>query len=250
MSGKNDFYQHLHGARPDYSGALYHVSSLIDTKVFDRWLRSHTGQPVRILDVGCGKGFFLRDFSDELSCHQQMIGRAVGIDLIKSSGNIFSQFPDKFEFVEGSVDGEPLPFDHDTFDIISCNHILEHIFETEKLLREVRRVATPNGLIIISVPNIAAWINRILFLFGSQPLGSEVGTEGVSYGFWPSIGQKHLARFAPAGHVRDFTPRALEDICRVCGLNVLAWWNQSQMPFFPLTKWAGRNMGIVLTRSA
>jgi hypothetical protein len=122
------------------------------------------------------------------------------------------------------------------------------VFETEALVREIRRVMAPDGLAVISVPNIAAWINRVLFLFAGQPLGTEVGTESGTYGFWPPFGQKHLARFKPAGHIRDFTPRALADLCQSCGLSVTGWWNQSKTPLFPITRWAGRNIGVIAQR--
>ena len=248
MHAKNDFYQRVHNARPDYSGSTYDLKDLMSTRPFERWLGRQAGRRVNVLDVGCGKGYFLRDFRLEAEHRQLAVERTVGLDLVRSSDNIFSQDPVKFEFVEGSVDGEPLPFPDAAFDVIACNHVLEHVFETEKLVREIRRVMAPSGLAVISVPNIAAWINRALFLFAGQPLGTEVGTESGTYGFWPAFGQKRLAQFKPAGHVRDFTPRGLEDLCSACGLHVSGWWNQSKLPLFPLTRWAGRNMGVIAER--
>lgn len=248
MSAKNDFYQRVHEARPDYSGSTYDLRDLMSTRSFERWLGRQVGRNVSVLDVGCGKGYFLRDFRAEGEQRRLSVGRAVGLDLVRSSDNIFSRDPMKYEFVEGSVEGEPLPFAAATFDVIACNHVLEHVFETENLVREIRRVLAPSGLAVISVPNIAAWINRALFLFAGQPLGTEVGTESTVYGFWPTFGQKRLAQFKPAGHIRDFTPRALADLCQVCGLQVAGWWNQSKTPFFPLTRWAGRNMGVIVER--
>jgi len=245
MSEKKDFYHKIHCESPEYSGATYDVAGLTSSRPFKRWVRGQSRCTVNILDIGCGKGFFLRDFINLVEKTQLRVIRAVGIDLVRSEGNVFSQVSGRYEFVEGSVDGEPLPFPDNSFEIIACNHILEHIFETEYLLREIRRVITPEGIAVISVPNIAAWINRLLFLFASQPLGSEVGTEASTYGFWPAVGQRHLGKFKPAGHVRDFTPRALEDMCCACGLRVEGWWNQSQTPLFPLTRWAGRNMGVL-----
>jgi SAM-dependent methyltransferase len=250
MSEKQAFYERVHDERPDYSGSVYDLGQLLDTKAFGQWARLQTGRKAAILDLGCGKGFFLRDFISEGAKRRIEVGRAVGLDLVRSSGNVFDEAPGQYEFVQGSVDGEAWPFADATFDVIACNHILEHVFETEMLVREIRRCLTPTGLAVISVPNIAAWINRVLFLFGGQPLGTEVGTESSVYGFWPAFGQKHLAQFKPAGHIRDFTPRALADLCESCGLEVVGWWNQSKTPFFPLTRWAGRNMGVIVRRGA
>jgi len=41
---------------------------------------------------------------------------------------------------------------HDTFDIILCNHVLEHIPDDRKAMRELHRVLKPNGWAIINVP--------------------------------------------------------------------------------------------------
>ena len=61
-------------------------------------------------------------------------------------------------------------------------------------------------------------MNRVAFLFGGQPLGSEVGVDSVSYGFWPGFLKHKLDKFEASGHIRDFTPRSLKDLTAACGL--------------------------------
>jgi hypothetical protein len=114
------------------------------------------------------------------------------------------------------------------------------------LVREFRRVLSPDGLCIVSVPNIAAWINRVTFLAGGQPLGSELGTEKITYGFRPAFLQKKLERFLPSGHIRDFTPHGLQDLTKHCGFRTVGWWAQSPGIIARFGKWAGRNMSIIL----
>ena len=247
MTGRLDFYTEVHKTQSDYSGGAYNVAGLLHSRGLRAWVNQRRGQEVAVLDVGCGKGVGLRDMLAVLAHHHISARRVVGLDLLQSPGNVFAELPGCFEFVESDLDGKALPLPEAGFDLVLCNHVLEHVFETERLLREIRRVLTSAGRAIVSVPNTAAWINRLLFLFASQPLGTETGAESVTYGFWPRAGQRHLARFSPAGHIRAFTPRALRDLCQACGLHVVGWWNQSQWPLFPLTKWAGRNMGVVLS---
>jgi ubiquinone/menaquinone biosynthesis C-methylase UbiE len=43
-------------------------------------------------------------------------------------------------------------FKEDTFDIIICFHVLEHIIDDIKAISEIKRVLKPNGLAFISVP--------------------------------------------------------------------------------------------------
>jgi len=141
------------------------------------WATQVRARPVSLLDVGCGKGYFIRDFVKGLNSRWGIQpARVTGLDIVRSSGDVFEDVSPKFEFIQFDTDGNPLPFEPGSFDFISCNHVLEHVFETEKLVREFRRVLTADGLCLIAVPNLACWINRIGFLWGNQPLGSELGT--------------------------------------------------------------------------
>lgn len=45
-----------------------------------------------------------------------------------------------------------LPFDTDSFNIIICNHVLEHIEDDDKAIREIFRVLAKNGFAILQVP--------------------------------------------------------------------------------------------------
>jgi SAM-dependent methyltransferase len=250
MSRAEEFYPKLHAKDSGYSGAEYQMEPLLKLDVVRVWAETFNGRQVRMLDVGCGKGVFLRDFGSGL---KQRYGiksvQAAGIDVVRSPNDCFSEVCSDYKFVQQDLDGQPLPFADKSFDFLGCNHVLEHIFETETLLREFHRVLDPQGLCVISVPNIAAWVNRILFLFAGQPLGSELGTEKVTYGFWPTSQQGKLGRFSPSGHIRDFTPRGLHDLTTHCGFETVGWWKQSREPIARLGKWAGRGMGIVLKPS-
>lgn len=45
-----------------------------------------------------------------------------------------------------------LPFENDSFDIIFCNHVLEHIPDDTKAMRELFRVMKPGGFGIFQIP--------------------------------------------------------------------------------------------------
>jgi ubiquinone/menaquinone biosynthesis C-methylase UbiE len=250
MRSAADFYQGLHTEEKTYSGATYYMKSLWPVRALNDWAASQTGHPVRLLDVGCGKGLFLRDFVAGLKSRWDIKpARFTGLDLVRSPNDVFTEISPQFEFVQGDTDGHPLPFADNSFDFLSCNHVLEHVFETENLVREFRRVLSPGALCIIAVPNMAAWMNRVGFLWGNQPIGSELGTEKVTYGFRPRFLQKKLEAFRPSGHVRDFTPRGLQDLTEHCGFRTVGWWTQSFGVVARLGKWAGRNMAILLQPS-
>lgn len=45
-----------------------------------------------------------------------------------------------------------LPFDDNSFDIVFCNHVLEHIIDDKKAMQELYRVLKPNGMGIFQIP--------------------------------------------------------------------------------------------------
>ena len=45
-----------------------------------------------------------------------------------------------------------LPFENDTYDIIFCNHVLEHIPDDTKAMQELFRVLKPGGKAILQIP--------------------------------------------------------------------------------------------------
>lgn len=245
MQIESKFYDRLHSKDASYGKNVYDVPRLMATPAFRRWLdrNQQSKSQLRVLDIGCGKAQFLFDVTSALrQNHQADFQRVAVVDLIRAEGSRLGEISPAPEFFQQSVDGQKLPFEDAAFDFVSCNHVLEHIFETEKFLKEIRRVLRPGGLAVISVPNCAAWMNRIAFLFGGQPLGSEVGTQSVTYGFWPGFLQDRLKQFDPSGHIRDFTPRSLRDLSAACGFQPTDWWAQNGGLIATLQ----RNIGILL----
>lgn len=50
------------------------------------------------------------------------------------------------------VDITGIPFEEDSFDVIICNHVLEHIEQDRKAMQELFRVLKPGGWAMLQVP--------------------------------------------------------------------------------------------------
>ena len=156
MQIESKFYDRLHRNDAGYGKNVYDVPRLMRASAFQQWLERNekNKSQLRVLDIGCGKGQFLFDITQALKQkHQAGLAHIAVVDLIRAEGNLLGQISPTPEFFQQSVDGEKLPFADASFDFVSCNHVLEHIFETEKFLREIRRVLKPGGLAVISDPN-------------------------------------------------------------------------------------------------
>lgn len=50
------------------------------------------------------------------------------------------------------IDIKDMNFEDNFFDVIICNHVLEHIVDDRKAMREFFRVLRPEGFVILQVP--------------------------------------------------------------------------------------------------
>lgn len=62
--------------------------------------------------------------------------------------------PGRYDYISGilGADITALPFEPADFDLVVCNHVLEHVPDDSLAMRELRRVLAPNGLAILQVP--------------------------------------------------------------------------------------------------
>ena len=58
-----------------------------------------------------------------------------------------------------------LPFRSAIFDAVDLVEVIEHIENQPQLIREIGRVLKPNGLLLISTPNVLNAMSRVRFLF-------------------------------------------------------------------------------------
>src|SRR5688500_11286600 len=101
MNQAEQFYPKLHTEDEEYSAGQYHIASLLKHKVLGNWLKAYAGQSIRILDVGCGKGLFLRDFVRGLRLQHGITDfRVTGTDLVESPGNLFREISPDLQFVQ------------------------------------------------------------------------------------------------------------------------------------------------------
>lgn len=97
-----------------------------------------------ILDVGCGEGFTL----DRLQ--KEKIGKSYeGIDYADEAIELGKELYPKLKLKKGDI--YKLPYEANSFDLIICTEVLEHLEDPKKALRELIRVSS--RYILLSVPN-------------------------------------------------------------------------------------------------
>ena len=99
-----------------------------------------------ILDVGCGSGMVTRDIAHLTK------GKVVAIDGSKDMISVAKKVLKDCRNVELKVgDAENLPFNDNTFDIVTCNLVLMWANNPQKVLCEMARVIKPGGVVLASL---------------------------------------------------------------------------------------------------
>jgi len=163
-----------------------------------QWFRGRTGT---IVDVGCGNG---RDFHlIRKSCHPAAI-----INLIDFQNNITGGLVTICD-----VEKDALPFPEKSVNAINCNQVLEHCKEIVWIKKEFSRVLKSGGMLVVGVPNLATWHDRLLLLFGRQP--AEI-----------KVGGPHVRGFTCSGLVNFFCKDGVFKIeeKRFCGFRPASGW--------------------------
>jgi SAM-dependent methyltransferase len=76
---------------------------------------------------------------------------------------------------------KPFPFPAAAFDAVIAAEIIEHVYDTDRFLQEIKRVLADDGVLVMSIPNIACFTNRIRMLFGGYPRYAEYKAGGAGH---------------------------------------------------------------------
>lgn len=106
------------------------------------------------LDVGCGGGIITEDLA-------KISDQVFGVDISGSSLNTARLHAEQNELKINyqKAYAENLPFESDSFDLVTCCDVLEHVDDVDKAISEIARVLKPGGVFVYDT------VNRTLFSY-------------------------------------------------------------------------------------
>ena len=138
----------------------------------------HDHYPATHLDIGSGAGSLIKLFKSKLD--------------ISSSACDYTNTLMKETDVDvriANLNYEKLPFSDNSFDIVTCTEVVEHLEHYRETIQEAFRVLKTNGSFIVTTPNILNLKSRIRFLF---------------FGFYNLFGPLHFKEsnlYSTGGHI-------------------------------------------------
>lgn len=121
---------------------------------FYRFVIENTGEgngTLRILDIGCSYGFFLKQFKN--------YGRffTVGVELNKRAAGEAGKHLDKVY----SVPFEEF-YDREPFDFMSFFELIEHVQDPKGMMLKVNSLLKPGGYVLIATPDVGGLFFKLL----------------------------------------------------------------------------------------
>ncbi len=121
---------------------LYTIRSKI--RILKRYFKNGS-----VLDIGCGTGEFLNEVKKS----------GYSVKGIEPDQNARSSAIKNFN-LEVLNENEIYDRKDSQFDVITMWHVLEHVFRIEERMKQIKSLMTPNGILIIAVPNPGSWDAR------------------------------------------------------------------------------------------
>jgi len=109
------------------------------------------GNGGKALDVGCRAG------------HQTRWLESLGYDVTSIDVEV------RFDGAQAVDANQPLPFADETFDLVWCSEVIEHLRDPAASLAQMRRVTKRGGSLVLTTPNSYMFLFRVLSWIGLTP---------------------------------------------------------------------------------
>ena len=113
----------------------------------------------RVLDLGCGNGELLAYLRDQRQCS------GYGVEI--ADANVLACVQRGVDVIQLNLEEGLAMFEDQSFDVVLQLDTMQHLRQTERMLRETARVGRIG---IVSFPNFAHWANRLRVLGGRMPV--------------------------------------------------------------------------------
>lgn len=158
----------------------------------------------KLLDLGCGYGF-LGDFIATVLSFREAYGVDLDLERIKKASK-------RLNVVRLDLEDKYLPFSDESFDLVICFGVLDHLKFFDNVLSETHRVLNKDGLFLISNTNLGSWDSRICSLLGYQHRHVEISSK-----YLVGVPKIYHTVPRPVGHIHTCTLKALKEIASIYG---------------------------------
>jgi SAM-dependent methyltransferase len=201
-------------------------------------------RPRALLDVGCADGSFLFRYLD----YKPEIFHG-----IEASPSLRKQAEAKGLLVTPVDLNGVWPYPDNTFDVVHCAQVIEHLHNTRLFVQEMKRVLKPGGTALVTSENLTSFLNLGAMALGYTPFtlmrvcGWYLGNPlGLHY-------QEHVEEGVPitdpafagvTGHIRALSVLQAEELFERIGFPA----EVSSIGLMPFPDWLGTKLESLMDR--
>ncbi|MGC9107812.1 MAG: class I SAM-dependent methyltransferase, partial [Infirmifilum sp.] len=100
-------------------------------------------------------------------------------------------------------------------DLVTSFGVLEHVNCWDEFMENIEMTLKPGGFLVISMPNLSSWLNRVALLLGYQPRDLEISQQKL-YGVLP-----YYRSHPPDTHIKTAVFKAFKELLEDNGFQVL-----------------------------
>lgn len=125
-------------------------------------LKQHAKKGGTLLDVGCWDGETTLSYGRTIDAAQ-----LVGIEGMKEPADRARR--KGIQVIEANLETETWDLPAESVDTVVCNQVFEHLKNIFTPFDQIAKALKPGGVLVISVPNLASFHNRVMLFLGMQP---------------------------------------------------------------------------------
>jgi len=182
-----------------------------------------------LLDCGCDTGIYSVRLGKKLSAK-----KIYGIEINKNSAK---EARKRGVNVKISDLNKKFPFKKESFDVVVADQVIEHLWDLDNFVTEIKRVLKKNGYAIISTENLASWHNVGSLVLGLQPFTGPTVSSKKVIGFHPLVPSvekmkdKYKHTYEMPSHTKVLTLTALASLFDSYGFKVEKKICSGYLPF-------------------
>ena len=178
----------------------------------------------RVLDLGCGFGGMTKLVANFFSATE-----VYGVDI--DSERLKVAESRGLRTIRTDIGTGKLPFPSDYFDLVISNGVIEHLCFYDNLITESYRILKKEGHLLITLPNLANYIQRISLLLGYQPSDVDISKEIY-------VGTIFYSGKPAQGHVHSATINAMKQLLEYYNFTIVGVKKGDPRMTGPFSKWA------------
>lgn len=157
----------------------------------------------RVLDAGCGNGYFLKHLIDKGY-------DASGVELDLSGVEWARKISPTARIELASLYDNVLDLFEQPFDAVVSLEVVEHLYDPRMFVKQMKRCLKPGGVFVITTPFHGYWKNLLIALLGKF--------------------DSHVAPLWDGGHIKFWSPKTLSALLGEFDIRVINFKGAGRIP--------------------